>query len=900
MSEAPIIFKVPARGSASREGGRVEVEATSRGNAELVELEAVPGEDFVEIELVNGPTLTLHPEHARQLLAAQTPSSRAGGAEATNVVVVPTQLGWSSRGADATRSRGAGDVAQAVLHAFRVVKEAVASNGANIAAAVIAAGFDHRAVPGAWPIQSTPDALPPQAIRATEKPLLVLLHGTFSTALEAFGGLWKQAGVIEALRAKYDIYAFDHPTLTQSPLQNALELVELLPEGAKVTFLTHSRGGLIAEAIAQLSDEQGLQPSALAIFQQDEKYLQQLEQLRNLQAKVAERHIRVERIVRVACPTRGTLLASARLDVYFSVLKWSLQLAQIPVAKEVVTFLHEVAKRRARPDELPGLEAMMPESAFVRWLNHSDETLPGQLRVIAGDLQADSLSSWLKTLVSDAFFWTDNDLIVQTRSMYGGRPRAEDQGCYFLDRGGNVNHFGYFSNPSTAGAVARALTEDEPADFKFIGKLSQRGLSSSGSRGGNTAPLSPSKAKPAVIILPGILGSELSVGNDLIWLGLRIINGLERLAVKPVESSEDDAQDDVSATGWLGIVYDGIARYLSLTHEVIPFPFDWRKSIPSQAGKLAEKLREARDGRGAPVRILAHSHGGLVARALEWEAPDVWNEWMRDEGSRLVMLGTPNGGSWAPMQVLSGDNLIGALVTYVGALFDESRARALFASLPGFLQLQAGMLDPKLELYEPKTWENLAKLDERRWSFATLWHHLGIQQNALRWGIPSKAVLETAHDFRKQLAKQDLRPLGNRVIVVVGNADETPAGFDTAEGRFEYLQTSRGDGTVTLTDALIPGVKAFQVDVDHSRLPMHSELFAGILNLLEEGTPRDAVQFTGVGGTRGSGMTLALGDGSLLVMAGTTQHFYRHAVPKEEGVTEERINLTFRRIVGRG
>ena len=48
----------------------------------------------------------------------------------------------------------------------------------------------------------------------------------------------------------------------------------------------------------------------------------------------------------------------------------------------------------------------------------------GELRVVAGDLKGDSLGSWVKTLLADAFFWTDNDLVVQTRSMYGGTPRA--------------------------------------------------------------------------------------------------------------------------------------------------------------------------------------------------------------------------------------------------------------------------------------------------------------------------------------------------------------------------------------------------------------------------------------------------------------------------------------------
>jgi alkylated DNA repair dioxygenase AlkB len=38
--------------------------------------------------------------------------------------------------------------------------------------------------------------------------------------------------------------------------------------------------------------------------------------------------------------------------------------------------------------------------------------------------------------------------------------------------------------------------------------------------------------------------------------------------------------------------------------------------------------------------------------------------------------------------------------------------------------------------------------------------------------------------------------------------------------------------------------------------------------------------------------------GSLLVMAGETQHNWRHEVPKDASCDEPRINLTFRRIVG--
>ena len=47
----------------------------------------------------------------------------------------------------------------------------------------------------------------------------------------------------------------------------------------------------------------------------------------------------------------------------------------------------------------------------------------------------------------------------------------------------------------------------------------------------------------------------------------------------------------------------------------------------------------------------------------------------------------------------------------------------------------------------------------------------------------------------------------------------------------------------------------------------------------------------------GEGQSFALGLGSLLVMGGTCQRHYVHGVPRQAGVAEERISLTFRRLL---
>tara|TARA_A100001391_G_scaffold143428_1_gene101220 strand:- start:815 stop:1435 length:621 start_codon:yes stop_codon:yes gene_type:complete len=44
-------------------------------------------------------------------------------------------------------------------------------------------------------------------------------------------------------------------------------------------------------------------------------------------------------------------------------------------------------------------------------------------------------------------------------------------------------------------------------------------------------------------------------------------------------------------------------------------------------------------------------------------------------------------------------------------------------------------------------------------------------------------------------------------------------------------------------------------------------------------------------------MTFSLGPGSLIIMAGTMQQFWKHEIPKTKQAVEERINLTYRQIV---
>ena len=89
-----------------------------------------------------------------------------------------------------------------------------------------------------------------------QRPMLVFIHGTGSSTLGSFGDLQRTDSAFwAALKAVYPdgVYGFEHRSLSESPIQNALQLVEALPKGARVSLVTHSRGGLVGDLLC-LSD----------------------------------------------------------------------------------------------------------------------------------------------------------------------------------------------------------------------------------------------------------------------------------------------------------------------------------------------------------------------------------------------------------------------------------------------------------------------------------------------------------------------------------------------------------------------------------------------------------------------------------------------------------------------
>ena len=74
----------------------------------------------------------------------------------------------------------------------------------------------------------------------------------------------------------------------------------------------------------------------------------------------------------------------------------------------------------------------------------------------------------------------------------------------------------------------------------------------------------------------------------------------------------------MTATGLLARGYAAICEHLKQSYEVVPLPYDWRQPLGEAAealGRAIDKMLDATERANLPIRILAHSMGGLVVRA---------------------------------------------------------------------------------------------------------------------------------------------------------------------------------------------------------------------------------------------------------------------------------------------
>lgn len=304
---------------------------------------------------------------------------------------------------------------------------------------------------------------------------------------------------------------------------------------------------------------------------------------------------------------------------------------------------------------------------------------------------------------------------------------------------------------------------------------------------------------PRVLVLPGIMGSTIGrsrsglLPDDLLW-----VDPIEVCAGRLLELALPRG-NRYRALGVMLLSYLKLKLRLEIAGFDASFhPFDWRQNIDVLGKELHERLRRERAAR---VSLVAHSMGGLVSRA----ALTLDKEHKVD---KLIMLGTPNFGSFAPVQALRG---IYPAVRKIAALdlrnSPEDLARRVFTTFPGVYQL----------LPAPDRFDGVDIYD------AAVWPGGG--------PVPHQTLLSDVARVRKGLASAD-----ERFTLIAGVNQETVTSMTRSDGAFEYRAGRDGDGTVPLDFALLPGCRTYYVEESHGSLANNNTVASATIDLLRSGT----------------------------------------------------------------
>ncbi|SEW07341.1 CHAT domain-containing protein [Chitinophaga sp. YR573] len=636
-------------------------------------------------------------------------------------------------------------------------------------------------------------------------PYLLFLHGTASSTSGSFEGLkGKDEWTSICKTYGHNIIAFNHRSLTESPLQNALQLVQQLPEVATLHLISHSRGGLIGDILSRfcITDEnnKGFSADEIALLE-NEGRTNDVSCIAAIKNALSGKKITVKKFIRVACPAAGTTLASSRMDLFFNVIG---NLTG-DLFKELIA---SVVNTKNDIHVLPGLEAMNPESPFIKVLN--DVTFKGNidapLVVISGNCRVKLGLKALVIIASKLFYQKNNDLVVNTGAMYQGAKRSRDL-QYFFDEGADVDHFSYFKNAATAKMLKLALDQqvDDTLIPGFTYMTRAQAITARGLESGQLFMDTVTGKRPIVLLLPGVMGSNLQSGNDLLWINYWSFatGGLLKLA----------APDNITAPSIVATSYRKLAQFLSNTYDVVTFPYDWRRQLNECASLLNDKIKELLKY-DQPIKIVAHSMGGVVVRDFIVTHADTWVTLNTSNNFQLIFLGAPLGGSFRIPYALFGKDPLIVKLGMLDILHTKKELIKVFCQWPGLLSL----LPP--DMGDTKIW------DEMRIA-------LGDDD----WPVPIKDKLDEFNNYRKGI-NQTVIDYSNAVYIA-GKDNATPYGYTIDDTGLIFLSTTEGDSNVTwesgIPSQMITADTVYYVNVTHGQLANNMEMFNGIVEILEKG-----------------------------------------------------------------
>ncbi|HTV80200.1 MAG TPA: hypothetical protein VMF03_18250 [Steroidobacteraceae bacterium] len=304
-----------------------------------------------------------------------------------------------------------------------------------------------------------------------------------------------------------------------------------------------------------------------------------------------------------------------------------------------------------------------------------------------------------------------------------------------------------------------------------------------------------------ILIVPGIMGSQLGLTRspplprDLLW-------------VDPVDISAGRLRELRVGAGVpihaMGVVLHTYLRLrlvlVAAGFDVSCVDYDWRLGVDALGAQLAQRIgTEPHEA----VHLIGHSMGGLVCRAALTPAA-------RRKVRQVLLLGTPNEGSYAGIQAIRGTSPVVRKLAQLDARASaEQLAEEVFNSFPSLYQLLPTASQPhRLDLFDAAQWPT-------------------------RGPRPRPELLAAAAPARAGFADG-----GEGFSVLVGTGQPTVTDVDLEHDEFVYTVTRHGDGTVPVSSARLAGAATYYVACAHSELTRAPLVANAIVEILRTGGTR--------------------------------------------------------------
>lgn len=367
-----------------------------------------------------------------------------------------------------------------------------------------------------------------------------------------------------------------------------------------------------------------------------------------------------------------------------------------------------------------------------------------------------------------------------------------------------------------------------------------------------------------VLIVPGLMGTEMKNGNELLWADLdRMVPNLSDNFIDPLQFKKDLSPSVIdvfkasvikkleTTLGLVNFDYtDGLITEFKNQgyvegENLFAFPYDWRYGVSGKYADnktnvdlLAQKIQDILTQTGSDkIDIVAHSLGGLIVKKYVVDHP------ADHHIGKAIFVGVPNTGSPKSIKVLlQGDN-------FDIPWLSQNEIKKISENLPAAYDLLPSQqyYDTKgsfLKVTDEGLFDNWNDYTEKDLNYSEFGNFLTNDHSLNSLALTGAVNLHTADfdNFDLRTAGVDLYSINGCKSGTINNIIEHR--FQNAFGQsftdYKMVKFKTGDGTVSLESStnlpIDQSHKFYMLTADHSKMMSQDGSRQEIVNLISGST----------------------------------------------------------------